>query len=251
MTATRPPAHHPPDPPQPQPDPPLRRITRTGETPPNNRSTPRSLVRSCCADRTTSVKAVTAHRRGTWHGHRHAPAHSPRWSTLDGSLRYLPYRRTLRIAEDGPNRLLRAGQTGRCRHCGNRIDRYERFDGRLIDLHPAEVATTDISAPCRWHIGSGIAYPHDDGSGWCRIATRVARSHGTLTACRNLLCTLQPDEPSRPRACVGCPHDRPLHSNHQPGDRRGRDRSPFHPCRSGVPGAGSPHYCEPSAAPHS
>ncbi|MEU6071070.1 DUF6083 domain-containing protein [Streptomyces sp. NPDC047082] len=91
----------------------------------------------------------------------------------DGSPRHLPHRRTLRIAADSPSRLLRAAQTGRCRHCGNRIDRYERFDGRLIDLHPAEVVTTDVSATCRWHLSSGIAYPHDDGSGWCRIPHTV------------------------------------------------------------------------------
>ncbi|MBX7554378.1 hypothetical protein K1Y78_42170 [Streptomyces sp. tea 10] len=102
-------------------------------------------------------------RLHTPHGDRH-------W---DGSPRHLPYPRTLRIAKDSPSRLLRAGQTGRCRHCGNRIDWYERFDGRLIDLHPAEVATAGVSATCRWHVSSGIAYPHDDGSDWCRIPHSV------------------------------------------------------------------------------
>ncbi|WP_051854196.1 MULTISPECIES: DUF6083 domain-containing protein [unclassified Streptomyces] len=100
----------------------------------------------------------------------HTPHGGRHW---DGSPRHLPYRRTLRIARDSPSRLLRAGQTGRCRHCGNRIDRYECFDGRLIDLHPAEVITSDISETCRWHVSSGIAYPHDDGSGWCRLPHAV------------------------------------------------------------------------------
>ncbi|WP_412080824.1 DUF6083 domain-containing protein [Streptomyces sp. SCL15-4] len=88
----------------------------------------------------------------------------------DGSPRHLPPRRSLQIATHSPSRLLRAGQTtGRCRHCGNRIDWYPRSEGRLIALHPAEVATTSVSAAYRWHLSSGVAYPHDDASGWCRI----------------------------------------------------------------------------------
>ncbi|QLJ02869.1 hypothetical protein HZZ00_18865 [Streptomyces sp. NEAU-sy36] len=97
------------------------------------------------------------------------PHNPPTGRHWDGSPRHLPPRRSLQIATHSPSRLLRAGQTGRCRHCGNRIDWYPRSDGRPIALHPAEVTTTSISAAHRWHLSSGIAYPHDDGSRWCRI----------------------------------------------------------------------------------
>ncbi|MEU9382492.1 DUF6083 domain-containing protein [Streptomyces sp. NPDC048279] len=86
----------------------------------------------------------------------------------DGSPRHVP-RRSLQIAPASPSRLLRVGQSSRCRHCGNRIDWYPRHDDRPIALHPAEVAVVDTPASCRWHIGGGIAHPHDDGSAWCRI----------------------------------------------------------------------------------
>ncbi|MEU5313637.1 DUF6083 domain-containing protein [Streptomyces sp. NPDC021562] len=91
----------------------------------------------------------------------------------DGSPRHVPRRRGLQIAPTSPSRLLRAGQSGRCRHCGNRIDWYPRHDDRPIALHPAEVPTADTPASCRWHIGGGIAHPHDDGSAWCRIPHAV------------------------------------------------------------------------------
>ncbi|MEV6057597.1 DUF6083 domain-containing protein [Streptomyces sp. NPDC052107] len=100
----------------------------------------------------------------------HVPHPDRHW---DGSPRRLPARRTLQIAANSPSRLLRAGQTGRCRHCGNRIDWYPRCDDRPIALHPAEVATIDVSPSCRWHLSGGIAHPHDDGSGWCRIPHAV------------------------------------------------------------------------------
>ncbi|MGW1543255.1 DUF6083 domain-containing protein [Streptomyces sp. NPDC002309] len=87
----------------------------------------------------------------------------------DGSPRHISRRRGLQIAPTSPSRLLRAGQSGRCRHCGNRIEWYPRHDDRPIALHPAEVATADTPASSRWHIGGGIAHPHDDGSAWCRI----------------------------------------------------------------------------------
>ncbi|ANP52015.1 hypothetical protein J2Z21_008883 [Streptomyces griseochromogenes] len=95
------------------------------------------------------------------------PAHTGRhW---DDSPRRIPPRRSLQIASNSPSRLLRAGQTSRCRHCGTRIDWYPRHDDRPIALHPTEVATADVSQACRWHLSGGIAHPHDDGSGWCRI----------------------------------------------------------------------------------
>ncbi|MEV6057729.1 DUF6083 domain-containing protein [Streptomyces sp. NPDC052107] len=100
----------------------------------------------------------------------HVPHFDRHW---DGSPRHLPPRRTLQIAANSPSRLLRAGQTSRCRHCGNRIDWYPRSDDRPIALHPAEVAAIDVSPTCRWHLSGGIAHPHHDGSGWCRIPHAV------------------------------------------------------------------------------
>ncbi|NEA89447.1 hypothetical protein G3I38_21110 [Streptomyces sp. SID7958] len=87
----------------------------------------------------------------------------------DGSPRPRQPRRSLQVAAHSPSRLLRAGQSGRCRSCGNRIDWYQRTDHRPIALHPAEVATADVPEACRWHLSGGIAHPHDDGSGWCRL----------------------------------------------------------------------------------
>ncbi|MGW3157028.1 DUF6083 domain-containing protein [Streptomyces sp. NPDC001089] len=87
----------------------------------------------------------------------------------DGNPRSVHRRRGLQIAPTSPSRLLRAGQSGRCRHCGNSIDWCPRHDDRPIALHPVEVAVVDTPASCRWHIDGGIAHPHDDGSAWCRI----------------------------------------------------------------------------------
>ena len=77
------------------------------------------------------------------------------------------------MAATSPSRLLRAGQRGRCRHCGNRIDLYQRADGQPIALHPAELVTAHVPASCHWHLSSGIAHPHSDGSAWCRIPHAV------------------------------------------------------------------------------
>ncbi|MFC9071768.1 DUF6083 domain-containing protein [Streptomyces griseoincarnatus] len=96
------------------------------------------------------------------------PHTSPTAHHGDGSP-HLPPRRFLQIATHSPSRLLRAGQTGRCRSCGNRIDWYQRADNRPIPSHPTAAATTDVPAACRRHTSNGIAYPHDDGSGWCRL----------------------------------------------------------------------------------
>ncbi|MEU1004423.1 DUF6083 domain-containing protein [Streptomyces tibetensis] len=87
----------------------------------------------------------------------------------DGSRRITRHHRPVQIAGNSPSRLLRAGQSGRCRQCGNRIDLYQRADQRPIALHPAELATTHVPESCRWHLSSGIAFPHGDGSPWCRI----------------------------------------------------------------------------------
>ncbi|MFS8202566.1 DUF6083 domain-containing protein [Streptomyces sp. CWNU-52B] len=87
----------------------------------------------------------------------------------NGSPRTTHPRRPLRVAATSPGRLLRAGQNGRCRECGNRIDFYPRTDQQPIALHPAELATTHVPDTCRWHLSCGIAHPHGDGSAWCRI----------------------------------------------------------------------------------
>ncbi|MGQ4361715.1 DUF6083 domain-containing protein [Streptomyces sp. SAS_272] len=97
----------------------------------------------------------------------------------DGSLRRAHPRRSLRISDHSPSRLLRAGRTSRCRNCGNRVDWYQRTDDRPIALHPAELAADHVPPPCRWHLSGGIAHPHDDGSGWCRIPHAVLCAHRT------------------------------------------------------------------------
>ncbi|MDQ0946442.1 hypothetical protein QFZ24_000365 [Streptomyces phaeochromogenes] len=100
----------------------------------------------------------------------------------DGSPRTVRPRRPLRVAAASPSRLLRTGQSGRCRRCGNRIDFYPRADQRPIALHPAELATAHVPAACRWHLSYGIAHPHSDGSAWCRIPHTMLCPDGTPTA---------------------------------------------------------------------
>ncbi|MEU8992848.1 DUF6083 domain-containing protein [Streptomyces sp. NPDC048558] len=90
------------------------------------------------------------------------------------------------MAGTSPSRLLRAGQSSRCRQCGNPIDLYQRADQRPIALHPTELTTTHVPEPCRWHLSSGIAYPHGDGSPWCRIP------HAVLCPRRTPLCRTGP-----------------------------------------------------------
>ncbi|WP_331731161.1 DUF6083 domain-containing protein [Streptomyces phaeochromogenes] len=99
----------------------------------------------------------------------------------DSSHRTTYSRRPLRVAAASPSRLLRAGQSSRCRQCGHRIDLYQRTDQRPIALHPAELANADVPPPCRWHLSSGIAHPHGDGSPWCRIPHAVLCPSRTAT----------------------------------------------------------------------
>ncbi|MET9046041.1 DUF6083 domain-containing protein [Streptomyces sp. NPDC004362] len=101
----------------------------------------------------------------------------------DGSPRHPRHSRPLRVAPTSPSRLLRAGQSGRCRRCGNRIDFFQRADQRPIALHPAEMVTAHVPDSCRWHLSGGIAYPHGDGSAWCRIPHAVLCS-GSAPAAR-------------------------------------------------------------------
>ncbi|MBH5129501.1 hypothetical protein I3J14_04795, partial [Streptomyces sp. HB-N217] len=91
----------------------------------------------------------------------------------DGSPRTTRARRPLRVAATSPSRLLRCGQSVRCRLCGNRIDVYPCSDQRPIALHPDELATAQIPESCRWHLSCGIAHPHADASAWCRIPHTV------------------------------------------------------------------------------
>ncbi|MGW0578667.1 DUF6083 domain-containing protein [Streptomyces sp. NPDC002920] len=100
----------------------------------------------------------------------------------DGSPRTVRHCRPLRVATTSPSRLLRTGQSGYCRWCGNRIHWHQNADQRPIDLHPTELTTAHVPASCRWHLSSGIAHPHGDGSSWCRIPHTVLCPHHTPTA---------------------------------------------------------------------
>ncbi|WND23600.1 DUF6083 domain-containing protein [Streptomyces violaceus] len=111
---------------------------------------------------------------------------APTGRNWDGSRRITRHPRPLQVASTSPSRLLRAGQSSRCRQCGNRIDLYQRANQRPIALHPTELAITHAPEPCRWHLSSGIAYPHDDGSPWCRIP------HAVLCPRRTPLCRTGP-----------------------------------------------------------
>ncbi|MEU5335657.1 DUF6083 domain-containing protein [Streptomyces asoensis] len=97
------------------------------------------------------------------------PAHR-HW---DGSARTTHPRRPLQVSTTSPSRLLRTGQNGHCRRCGNRVDIYQRPDHRPVALHPAELATDHVPEDCRWHLSGGIAHPHTDSSTWCRIPHHV------------------------------------------------------------------------------
>ncbi|WP_103514999.1 DUF6083 domain-containing protein [Streptomyces sp. SM10] len=100
----------------------------------------------------------------------HPPPVACRW---DGSPLGSRRHRSLRVSANSPSRLLRTGQTSRCRACGNRIEWYQRDNHRPVSLHPYEVATSTVPASCRWHLSGGIAYRHGDGSTWCRIPHAV------------------------------------------------------------------------------
>ncbi|MFC4469298.1 DUF6083 domain-containing protein [Streptomyces xiangluensis] len=99
----------------------------------------------------------------------------------DGSPRTTHARRPLQVSSTSPSRLLRTGQSGRCRGCGHRIDWYQRNDQRPIALHPTEMPSAHVPASCHWHLSSGIAHPHSDGSAWCRIPHAVLCPRRTPT----------------------------------------------------------------------
>lgn len=103
----------------------------------------------------------------------HHPSHSSfrqpyrRW---DGS-RVTTARpsRPLRITRGTGTGLLRCGQIGRCRECGNPVEWYYRPDHRMVPLHPRELPAHAVPEAHRWHVASGIAYAAGDGSAWCRL----------------------------------------------------------------------------------
>ncbi|MGW3157034.1 DUF6083 domain-containing protein [Streptomyces sp. NPDC001089] len=100
----------------------------------------------------------------------------------DGIPRTTRPRRSLRVTATSPSRLLRTGQSSRCRQCGHLVDRYQCADQQPIALHPAELDASQIPAPCRWHLSGGVAYPQGDGSPWCRIPHYALCPGRTLTA---------------------------------------------------------------------
>ncbi|MFI5877572.1 DUF6083 domain-containing protein [Streptomyces sp. NPDC051445] len=104
----------------------------------------------------------------------------------DGSPRVAHRPRPVRVASSSPSRPLRTGHSTRCRHCGHRIDLYQRSDRGPIALHPAELAVAHVPEACRWHLSGGLAHPHGDGSAWCRIP------HAVLCPARTPTCPLSP-----------------------------------------------------------
>ncbi len=103
---------------------------------------------------------------------------SPSPRHWDGSFVHVRARRSLRVSSDSASRLLRCGQSDRCRDCGNRIEWYHRANGRPSRLHPHELQAEKVPASCHWHVSSGVAHPAGDHSGWCRLP------HGMLCPAR-------------------------------------------------------------------
>lgn len=108
---------------------------------------------------------------------RHTPPSARHW---DGSSVTVPARRSLRVSPDGASRLLRCGQSDRCRDCGNRIEWYHRSNQRPVPLHPRELPAAHVPAACRWHVSCGVAHPCGDGSSWCRLP------HAVVCPCRGI-----------------------------------------------------------------
>ncbi|MBY8881577.1 DUF6083 domain-containing protein [Actinacidiphila acidipaludis] len=98
----------------------------------------------------------------------HSTPHHPR-HRWDGSRTNARPHRSLRLAPEPGTPLLRAGQTGRCRDCGNLIEWYHRPDHRPVPLHPKELPADFVPETNRWSVSAGIAYPAGDGTAWCRV----------------------------------------------------------------------------------
>lgn len=108
---------------------------------------------------------------------RSTPRSSPHWDGSSVSA-HVRTRRPLRVSSDSASRLLRCGQSDRCRDCGNRIEWYQGTNDRPIRLHPHELAAHKVPIACHWHVSCGVAHPASDGSGWCRLP------HGMLCPSR-------------------------------------------------------------------
>ena len=80
------------------------------------------------------------------------PTPSP--PAVPGTAAPAPHRRAARCGwpPPAPAACCAPARRGRCRHCGNRIDLYQRADGRPIALHPAELVTAHVPAACHWHL---------------------------------------------------------------------------------------------------
>jgi hypothetical protein len=78
--------------------------------------------------------------------------------------------RRLWVHPENSSRLLRAGQTRRCRYCGNYVDWHYKADGSPVPLVPQEFPARQIPDGKRWHLSRGTVYPGDGGSRFCRIA---------------------------------------------------------------------------------
>ncbi|MGW1267234.1 DUF6083 domain-containing protein [Streptomyces sp. NPDC002491] len=87
----------------------------------------------------------------------------------DGSPSHLRARRSLHVSGDSASRLLRCGQSDRCRDCGNRIEWYHRTNEQPVRLHPDELPAEKVPVTCHWHVSGGVAHPAGDGSDWCRL----------------------------------------------------------------------------------
>ncbi|WP_245970680.1 DUF6083 domain-containing protein [Streptomyces rishiriensis] len=87
----------------------------------------------------------------------------------DGSPVHVHARRSLRVSADSASRLLRCGQSDRCRDCGNRIEWYHRINEQPVRLHPDELPAEKVPSTCHWHVSRGVAHPAGDGSAWCRL----------------------------------------------------------------------------------
>jgi len=104
----------------------------------------------------------------------------------DGSRKNYRPRRSLRIAEDSPSRLLRTAQGARCDFCGNPVEWYQRPGSTAVPLHPVELPAGSVPPGERWHVSSGVAHASHDGSAWCRVRHHAVCPAGP-TANRSLL----------------------------------------------------------------
>lgn len=72
-----------------------------------------------------------------------------------------------------PCRRLHAGQTRCCSACGDRTELCPHAGRRLVALHPAGSAATEVPEDCREQLSAGIARPRGDRIDWCRSSRRL------------------------------------------------------------------------------